>query len=300
MRTFLLSLGLVLSAGALPLSAQAGNCVGTWTGFCDVGGGDTCQLVGTEIVCDLTRVADTHDTDVSAVYDPSGALCGADYCINGVEASGAGFCCAEAAGTTTELRVEGGSHVDRVNLGATVGATTYQLAEHGTSPFRGVVQGNDGDDIIVGSDHASPDYTDLLFGGRHRDTIDGMGGDDDIAGGPQGDFLYGGPGYDILKGDSGHDELYGGTQGDELYGGPGRDLLWGEAGHDTLRGDDDVDILCGHAGRDTLDGGNHDDVLWSGGSLGDSNDGAPGLDGCDAVPSVNCESVLTVSPPECL
>ena len=98
--------------------------------------------------------------------------------------------------------------------------------------------------------------------------LNGMGGDDVIAGGAGTDTLNGGAGMDTLLGRGGNDQLFGGAGNDLLIGGEGNDGLNGEANDDTLSGDNGNDNLSGGGGMDTLVGGTGNDTL-SGGTEGD-------------------------------
>jgi hypothetical protein len=72
--------------------------------------------------------------------------------------------------------------------------------------------------------------------GRHRDVIQGLGGND---------VIHGLGGNDLICGGGGNDRIYGGGS-DELLGQLGNDGLWGGDGDDSL---------IGAAGNDLLDGG---------------------------------------------
>ena len=77
---------------------------------------------------------------------------------------------------------------------------------------------------------------DILAGDSRDNTIMGMGGDDEIYGGPGGgdDNLQGGGGNDMLFGGIGNDDLHGGGGNDMLSGGPGDDDYYGGAGSDMI------------------------------------------------------------------
>ncbi|MDC0176389.1 hypothetical protein OAJ60_05590, partial [Planctomycetaceae bacterium] len=104
-----------------------------------------------------------------------------------------------------------------------------------------------------------------LFGGSGDNTIDassfsgraflnGMGGDDTMAGGSGYDRMFGGAGRDLLVGGDGDDVLRGQGGGDSLLGGAGNDKLNGGIGHDYLVGGDGDDQLTGESDNDTLNG----------------------------------------------
>ncbi|MDQ8700271.1 S8 family serine peptidase [Hyphomicrobium sp. LHD-15] len=93
------------------------------------------------------------------------------------------------------------------------------------------IRGENGDDILHGSDQANGvawvilgALGDIISGGNGNDVIYGYGGDD---------FLYGDNNSDQLFGGDGNDELYGGTGNDRLDGGLGHNLIVGNAGYDV-------------------------------------------------------------------
>ncbi|MBD2680641.1 MULTISPECIES: calcium-binding protein [Nostoc] len=89
--------------------------------------------------------------------------------------------------------------------------------------------------------------------------LNGLGGDDYLAGADQNDTINGGTGNDNLLGAAGNDIIYGDDGNDNLYGGAGNDNLYGGAGNNNLYGNDGDDTLNnifgsvdGGAGVDTL------------------------------------------------
>ncbi|MCC6640239.1 MAG: right-handed parallel beta-helix repeat-containing protein, partial [Deltaproteobacteria bacterium] len=141
----------------------------------------------------------------------------------------------------------------------------------------GRVFGDDGNDVLVGSDEGGDDpnladstrFGDLLDGGGGDDTILGLGGADSIFGGSGNDFIDGGVHGDLVHGGGDDDRVYGGLGDDQLEGDSGDDLLDGEWGTDLLRGGAGRDELYGGGGvADRLEGGGDDDVLYG------SDDGA--------------------------
>jgi Ca2+-binding RTX toxin-like protein len=112
------------------------------------------------------------------------------------------------------------------------------------------INGTAGDDLLVGTDN--------------RDTINGLGGDDELHSGvSKYDRLYGGDGDDALYADPGSRLvfLYGEDGADTLYGSGKGNRLDGGLGNDTLIGSDkasSADLLVGGAGADLLDGGGGD------------------------------------------
>jgi hypothetical protein len=165
-------------------------------------------------------------------------------------------------------------------------------------------------------------------------TVRGLGGDDNIMGGPDGDYLDGGSGDDLLFGDDGNDVLYGGDGDDLLAGGSGNmwtptgwfcrpfagtaqrcepePFFWrrenwngftfevSEDGDDQLVGGDGDDWLFGTAGKNSLNGGRGNDVLV-GGDGDDRVDGGDGRNlliagrGRDFVTSLGNDIVVTGS-----
>lgn len=89
-------------------------------------------------------------------------------------------------------------------VGSDEGDTIYSFLSNS------VVEGMDGDDIIIDSKNGN-----TIYGGAGNDQIDG------------------GAGNDIIFGDEGNDIIYGGTGADIIDGGPGDDILYGEDGNDT-------------------------------------------------------------------
>ena len=141
----------------------------------------------------------------------------------------------------------------------------------------GHVYGDDGSDVLVGSDEGGDDpnfgdsvrFGDWLDGGAGDDTILGLGGADVIFGGAGNDFVDGGANGDLVRGGADDDRIYGGLGNDQLEGDAGDDLLDGEWGTDLLRGGAGRDELYGGGGvGDRLEGGADDDVLYG------SDDGA--------------------------
>lgn len=75
-----------------------------------------------------------------------------------------------------------------------------------------------------------------------------------------------------INGNGGNDELAGGAGNDTIDGGAGDDVIGGGAGNDVLTGAAGDDILVGDEGVDTLDGGAGADTLDGGGQSGDTVD----------------------------
>ncbi|WP_312027556.1 calcium-binding protein [Pseudomonas aeruginosa] len=75
---------------------------------------------------------------------------------------------------------------------------------------------------------------DTLAGSSQRDLIFGLDGDDSISGLAGNDLLHGGLGNDLLFGGAGSDQLFGGAGDDRLVGGVGDDYLSGGVGSDIF------------------------------------------------------------------
>jgi serralysin len=88
--------------------------------------------------------------------------------------------------------------------------------------------------------------------------------DDTLTGGTGNDVLLGGKGHDLMSGGDGNDTLNGGEGNDVMAGGAGKDLLNGDAGDDVMLGDAGDDILNGGDGQDALSGGEGADSLRAG------------------------------------
>jgi len=88
---------------------------------------------------------------------------------------------------------------------------------------------------------ATPEDDVTIFGTIIADTIDGLGGDDQIQGDRGDDLLNGGSGDDLIFGEEGNDTLNGGLGDDILIGGAGIDTFFFAAnnGADSI---DDFDI----------------------------------------------------------
>ena len=175
-------------------------------------------------------------------------------------------------------------------------AATIVLAEPG------LVNGTDGDDVIVGSSGddiirglggndtiCGGDGDDFILGSTGEDIIFGEGGDDDLVGGPGEDIISGGDGDDLIRGgkgadlvsgDAGADTINAGQGLDSASGGDGDDLLRGGVGSDVLNGDDGDDRLAGGKANDLLRGGAGDDELVGGNGPSDELSGGGGADTC--------------------
>ena len=124
-----------------------------------------------------------------------------------------------------------------------------------------------GDDDLTGCATAGNDNVnglrgnDTIAGGIGRDTLNGAAGDDVLNGDADNDRLLGGNGNDTLNGGTENDTLLGGNGLDLLDGGTGNDVLNGGGDDDVLNGNDGNDRLVGRNGNDTLSGGDGADIL---------------------------------------
>lgn len=214
------------------------------------------------------------------------------------------------------LTINGGDGNNRVDLSAVKAAEFPNLRRDTVAGTGIVVNGQDGNDTILGSTLA-----DDLFGGLGNDSITAGTGDDWLVGDAGDDVLDGGAGNDELReaadvnflltvakltgvgadklvgieaaqlrgGDSanrldaigftGKVTLVGGAGDDSLLGGTNNDVLLGQSGNDSLLGGKGNDSLNGGDGQDTLNGGLGDDKLE--GEVGD--DALSGFDGKDTL-----------------
>jgi Ca2+-binding RTX toxin-like protein len=112
-------------------------------------------------------------------------------------------------------------------------------------------------------------FADKLIGGRGKDILWGLGGNDCLDGGARPDRLLGGYGNDLLAG---------GTGADTLLGSFGNDVLGGGSGADTLLGGDGDDLLNGGTGPDVVSAGAGNDRIVADGGIRDVIDCGPGND----------------------
>jgi Ca2+-binding RTX toxin-like protein len=112
-----------------------------------------------------------------------------------------------------------------------------------TRPTAGVnrvfLNGSNGPDELDASGYSGPT------------TLEGRGGNDQLAGGDGDDLLFGDEGNDQLSGGAGKNILVGGDGNDALTGGSGVDLMIGGSGADRLYGNNEGDLLI--AGRTSYD-----------------------------------------------
>jgi hypothetical protein len=212
-----------------------------------------------------------------------------------------------AGGTGADV-LNGGTGLDFADYSASDAGVTIVL--DGGVATGGHAQGDSlsGIDGIIGSDFddnltgfngqgtgASDIFTNIFFGGRGNDTLDGRGSNDQLFGGDDNDSILGGDGVDLVSGDAGNDTVLGEGGADTVRGGTGNDLLFGGAGNDLLEGGEDLDTLFGGEGTDTLFGGLGNDRFV----FGPGDVDAPGNDivigGGDATENPADRDILDLS-----
>jgi hypothetical protein len=146
-------------------------------------------------------------------------------------------------GELVVVGTDGGDVLNVVRSGndLVVWANGVRLGQFAAPPGGIVVDGGDGDDLILISHQVDADAE--VYGGAGNDLISGGSGDDRI---------FGEDGLDILFGHSGDDRLDGGAGDDFLFGGAGDDVLLGGPGDDWLFGGPGADVLDGGPGRNFL------------------------------------------------
>jgi hypothetical protein len=250
-----------------------------------------CGMVDTTWVCTVATATAPSDVTVVAGYPTPGT---------GYDAWGhfesEPFCCHAVDNGIDEIEVVGSGYSDHLNFHAVVGGTNYNL--YGISAnIKGTIYGDNGIDVIRGSDSTSVLYEEYLWGEGDEDIIHGGNGKDYIYGGDCDDSLYGESGDDYMVGGEGNDNMDGGDGGDtmfgeEIWGGigyndtmlgnNGADIMHGGAGDDDMRGSPGSDEMYGEEGDDVLDGGQDDDYL-NGGADDDVLCGGPELEEGDEL-----------------
>ncbi len=222
-------------------------------------------VFGTE----MTVLADTNDDVAIRRDNVSGNV---QVVANGVAQTGFATI---SASTLTTLNVFTGSGDNSIDL---TGLDAGGFTSLGTI----VVDGGDGDDLIIGSNT----FAESLLGGDGADTILGQGGDDTIDSGDGNDSILGGTGADIIIGDDGQDTIDGGSGNDTIDAGDGQDSVTGGDDADSIDGGNGADTIDGGAGDDTINGqSGRDSILGGfgndnilGGSENDTVDGGEGDD----------------------
>jgi Ca2+-binding RTX toxin-like protein len=142
-------------------------------------------------------------------------------------------------------------------VGVTAGQNCQQLEptlarcdDPGTGSI--YVFAKDGTNVV----NIEADYQAFVDGtGATKNTFFGGPGQNFLYGGEGDDKLYGGLDADTIEGLGGRDEIRAFDGDDDLSGGLGPDVLDGGAGEDALHGNDGNDLLDGGAGPDGFDGG---------------------------------------------
>ena len=99
-----------------------------------------------------------------------------------------------------------------------------------------------------------------------RIVVNGSSGNDEIAISPSVTRAS------TLDGNGGNDEIAGGAGPDTIDGDTGNDIISGGDGNDDLNGSAGDDVLVGDLGNDVIDGGTGNDVMSGGGQAGDALD----------------------------
>ncbi|MDQ3940861.1 MAG: hypothetical protein M3238_05885 [Actinomycetota bacterium] len=205
------------------------------------------------------------------------------------------------AGGPDDDQLDGGEGIDTVSFEwqVIVNLAARAATGEGSDVLDGLenVTASYGSDILIGD--GGPN---VLDGGRGRDKLRGLDGDDRLLGGPletiegrpitaERDELVGGLGNDVLNGAWGRDLADFGTSSTGVVAdltsgtatGEGTDSLVhmenlaGSGYDDTLIGDDERNGLRGRPGNDILRGSAGDDLL-DGGINDDRIDGGDGID----------------------
>ena len=284
------------------------------------------DAAGNAYVTGLTASTDYPTTPGAQDNSYSGGL--SDVFVTKLGAAGSALVYSTFLGGSDQ-EVARGLTLDAAGNAYVTGAT--RSADYPTTPgaqdnsFNGgsdvfVTKLNLAEQVLCGGLNATivgTEGNDTLIGGRDRDVVDGLGGNDRIEGRAGDDVICGGSGFDLLFGGDGDDRLYGragndrldggsdqdflegGTEDDELWGGEGNDHLYGLPGDDFLEAGNGADLLIGGEGNDILDGRSGEDKLY-GGRNDDRLDGGDSFDHCEGGPQVvgdtarDCESVTGV------
>ncbi len=151
------------------------------------------------------------------------------------------------------------------------------------SSGEGSYYGNGGNDTMAGGPQGPGELmdggagADSILAGAGDDTVLGGTGNDNIEGGDDNDSLSGNGGADTMRGGAGQDTVNGGNGDDALFGDAGDDTLYGRRGSDSAQGGGGNDVIIGNGGDDVLAGGAGNDVL-NGGAHNDTLTGEAGND----------------------
>lgn len=259
-------------------SAFATYCtgMGAWDDtMCDTSaetGVNVCQLSGSTIVCDLTRLSTTAGAEAYAILKDG------YYEVDGQTSSTHGFCCRITASGVSRLELLGTDYADELYLNDGSEDSAVYLDAY-SSNFVGYASGRGGDDQVDGSNSTGGTYTylDVLHGDDANDVVRGNAGGDQIYGENGDDYLHGNSGTDTIDGGSGADYITGGSEGDTITCGSGADQAWGEGDNDTIGGGSENDSLYGGDGTDTITGDGQDDYI-EGNAGADTINGGSGSD----------------------
>jgi Ca2+-binding RTX toxin-like protein len=147
---------------------------------------------------------------------------------------------------------------------------------------RNTIDGGNGNDSLraVGASvFYGQDGNDRIIAGNGDDTIEGNGGNDIIDAGGGSDDVFGGAGNDTVNAGAGNDRVWGEDGNDGLVGGDGDDTIEGGGGIDGISGNDGLDTLRGGADADVLSGGDGADTIWGDGG----SDTLAGDEGNDTI-----------------
>lgn len=208
--------------------------------------GDTLTAVGAKALVPADDGGAGNDTFVGnpEQSDFLSAEAGADIYTLGTHAAAPG-----EAGTDPTLLQRG--YEDAVDYSALAGPVAVRLDGVANDGHPGEQDDVRGDvERVIGTEAA-----DLLQAGALGVRLSGLGGADQLLGGPGPDRLEGGGGGDVLRGGDGDDELDDGDFTPAVTDSPlppaGNDVLDGGPGADTLRADRGADDLSGGPGIDT-------------------------------------------------
>ena len=161
--------------------------------------------------------------------------------------------------TLLGLGADSFSGLELFQLSGGLSANSITASAFSVSGATLLINGDDGDDVIVGSANGDTINggagNDSIRSGAGNDLVNGDEGDDTLNGDAGDDTLNGDEGADGLSGFSGDDLLNGNAEDDTLFGGDGNDTLLAASGNDTAVGGNGVDILRGQGGTDVLVGG---------------------------------------------
>ncbi len=140
-------------------------------------------------------------------------------------------------------QINGGAGIDRLYLNYTTSITgvtvTYNSATGTTSDSKTIREV----ERVTFDGSNSNDVVDVSATNAFSNDLEGNDGDDTLIGGSSADYIYGETGNDTLRGNSDRDYLYGGIGNDTLDGGEGDDYLDPGTGADQIVGGAGTDEL---------------------------------------------------------